>query len=268
MALLPSLAPGAVEAIEAFLGDHIADAGATGAVLGLSGGVDSALVATLCARALGPKRVHSYFVPIERGAPRDLQDAQAVATWLGVSFAHRDLTKPFLDVAKAVQATDARVRGNLKARLRMIALYAEAQRRGALVVGTGNKSELLTGYFTKWGDGGCDLLPIGDLYKTQVRELARELGLPARIIEKPPTAGLWPGQTDEKELGISYDDLDKVLLGLELKMNDDTIVRRAGVPLAKVKRVRARVDASSHKRRMPPVCKLGLRTVGIDWREI
>lgn len=268
MPLTPSADPNALEAISAFVQDHVADAGASGAVLGLSGGVDSALVAAIAARALGPKRLRAFFLPVERAPTGDLGDARDVARRLKVALEVRDLTVPYFALVEATGAEDRRIRGNLKSRVRMIALYAEANRRGALVLGAGNKSELLTGYFTKWGDGGCDLLPIGDLYKTQVRELAFQLGLPKRVIEKTPSAGLWPGQTDESELGISYEELDRVLLGLELKMNDATIARRAVVALAKVRKVRARVEASAHKRRMPLVCKLGLRTVGVDWREV
>jgi NAD+ synthase len=267
MALQVTLPQNAEGAIEAFVADHVGDAGASGVVLGLSGGIDSAVVAALAVRAIGAKRVTGFFMPVERSPPGDLSDARGVARRLKVAFEVRDMTLAYFALLEATGTRDKKARGNLKARLRMAALYAEANRRGALVLGTGNKSELLTGYFTKWGDGGCDLLPIGDLYKTQVRALAVKLGVSKRVVEKPPSAGLWPGQTDEGELGIAYDDLDRVLLGLELKMNDATIARRSGVALAKVKSVRARVEASAHKRRMPLVCKLGLRTVGIDWRE-
>jgi NAD+ synthase len=267
VALSAALPAGAAEAIAAFLQDHVRDAGAKGVVLGLSGGVDSALVCALASRALGPRRVSAFFLKVERPGRGDLEDARAVASACKVALEERDLTVPYFAMVEATRASDRAARGNLKARLRMAALYAEANRRGALVLGTGNKSELLTGYFTKWGDGGCDLLPIGDLYKTQVREMAGTLGVGKRIIDKPPSAGLYPGQTDEGELGISYADLDRVLLGLELKMADAAIVRRGGVPLAKVRKVRARVEANAHKRRMPLVCKLGMRTVGVDWRE-
>ena len=267
MALAPSLPDGARDAVEAFVRDHVADAGASGVVLGLSGGVDSALVTALAAQALGPRRVATFFLPIDRVPQGDLADARATAKKFKVSLEVHDLTGAFLGMAQAARAKDRFVRGNLKARVRMAFLYAEANRRGALVLGTGNKSELLTGYFTKWGDGGCDLLPIGDLYKTQVREMAAALGVPKHAITKPPSAGLWPGQTDEGDLGIKYADLDRVLLGLELKMDDATLARRSGVPLAKVRAVRARVERAAHKRRMPLVCKLGMRTVGIDWRE-
>jgi NAD+ synthase len=138
---------------------------------------------------------------------------------------------------------------------------------GYLVAGTGNKSELLVGYFTKYGDGGVDMLPIGDLYKTQVWALAKELGLPERIVKKVPTAGLWKGQTDEGELGISYENLDCVLFGIERGQSDQEISRSTKVPLKEVKRIEAMIERSAHKRKMPHIPKTGIRTLGIDWRE-
>src|SRR5206468_3700353 len=129
---------------------------------------------------------------------------------------------------------DRVARGNVKARIRMILLYYIANTQGRIVMGTGNKSELAVGYSTKFGDGGADFLPIGDLYKTQVREMASFLGVPKRIVEKVPTAGLWPGQTDEGELGIAYPDLDRVLLGIELHLTPEEVAAQSGVPLAKV----------------------------------
>src|SRR3989449_3218884 len=134
-------------------------------------------------------------------------------------------------------------------------------------MGTGNKSEALTGYFSKWGDGGVDFLPIGDLYKTQVKEMARYVGVPPEIVEKVPTAGLWPGQTDEGELGISYSELDRILLGIELQLEPEAISEKAGVPLDHVKYVQGLVAKSVHKRKMPLIPKVGVRTIGLDWRE-
>jgi NAD+ synthase len=148
----------------------------------------------------------------------------------------------------------------------MLLLYAEAQARGDLVCGTGNKSELLTGYFTKHGDGGVDLQPIGDLYKTQVRLLAQHLRVPAPVIAKPPSAGLYPGQTDEGDMGLSYEDLDAVLRGMELNLDGSVIARKTKLPLATVEKVEAMVRKTEHKRRTPMIPKLGARTVGIDWR--
>ena len=149
----------------------------------------------------------------------------------------------------------------------MTVLYAVARERQLLVAGTGNKSELLLGYFTKYGDGGVDLLPIGDLYKTDVRAIAEELGLPSAVRARPPTAGLWEGQTDEDELGISYADLDPILNGIEQLRPPEEIASATGVPLDRVREIEARVLEFRHKRRMPPVPKVRLRTIGIDWRE-
>jgi NAD+ synthase len=157
--------------------------------------------------------------------------------------------------------------GNVKARARMTVLYYHGQIRSYLVMGTGNKSELLMGYFTKYGDGGVDYLPLGDLYKTQVRGLAADIDLPQAFIDKPPSANLLPGQTDEDDLGIAYEDLDRILLGIEIGMDDDEIAERTELPTTEVARVRGVVHATKHKRRIPLAPKLGIRTIGWDWRE-
>ena len=170
---------------------------------------------------------------------------------------------------KRVKASEADTvaRGNLRARARMTVLYYGANTENRVVMGTGNKSEILIGYDTKFGDAGADFMPIGDLYKTQVREMAAHLGLPNEIVDKTPTAGLWPGQTDEGELGITYDELDRVLLGIELQMEPEAIAEKAAVPLDRVRYVETLVASSVHKRKMPLIPKLGVRTVGLDWRE-
>jgi NAD+ synthase len=134
-------------------------------------------------------------------------------------------------------------------------------------MGTSNKSELLVGYFTKFGDGGADFCPIGDLYKTEVRLLAKKLGIPKKIIEKVPSAGLWPGQTDEGELGISYDELDAVLAAMELNIPLEEVSKRGGVAMDKVTKVWEMHRATVHKRKTPLIPKLGVRTIGLDWRE-
>lgn len=254
--------------IESFIRHQVEASGRKGVVLGLSGGVDSALVAKLCVNALGAKRVLALGLPSGRGG-EDMRDAVAWAKSLGIRWRVVDigrLADTFEGELKASRA-DRVARGNVQARIRMIVLYFVANTENRLVMGTGNKSELLTGYFTRWGDGGVDFLPIGDLYKTQVRAMAADLGVPKRIVEKTPTAGLWKGQTDEGELGISYEDLDRILLGIELQFDPDAIAEKAGVASALVTKVERMVAASVHKRKMPLIPKVGIRTVGLDWRE-
>ena len=136
-----------------------------------------------------------------------------------------------------------------------------------LVIGTSNKSELLVGYYTKWGDGASDFLPLGDLYKSQVYNLAKDLEVPVSILERIPTAELWEGQSDEEELGISYETLDKILLGLERQISLSDISSKTGIGMDSVSRIEALVKSTIHKRVFPPVCKIGRRTVGLDWRE-
>jgi NAD+ synthase len=134
-------------------------------------------------------------------------------------------------------------------------------------MGTSNKSELLTGYFTKFGDGGADFSPIGDLYKSQILDLAKAIEIPDDIIKKPPTAGLWDDQTDEGELGIRYQDLDAILMGIELRLEPKEIAEKVGIDLAEVTRILDMVEKNVHKRKMPLIPKIGIRTLGLDWRE-
>lgn len=264
----PRLPSHAQTTIERFLAAHVRDAAADGAVVGLSGGIDSALVARLASDALGPARVTGVLLPDAAYPAALLEETEAFATGLGV----RTVVRSIAEVEEALHAlepelTDRVALGNVKARIRMIVMYTEARLRNALVLGTGNKSELLMGYFTKWGDGGVDVLPLGDLYKTQLRELARHLGLPDAILARPPTAGLWEGQTDEAELGVTYDVLDRVLGGLEELRTEAEVARRCGVEESTVREVVRRIATTRHKRRLPPIPKIGLRTVGLDWRE-
>ena len=266
--LVPKFREDHVALIEAFIAHHFATSGRKGVVLGLSGGVDSALVARLCADAIGAEKVLALGLPEGKGG-KDLADAHRYAAELEIAFRVVDiapLVAPFEATLKPKKA-DRIARGNLRARARMVVLYFVANTEDRLVMGTGNKSELLCGYFTRWGDGGVDFLPIGDLYKTQVREMARRLGIPRTIVDKVPTAGLWPGQTDEGELGITYDDLDRILLGIELQMDADAIAEKTGVRIGEVRRIEALVTATAFKRKPPLIPKVGVRTVGLDWRE-
>jgi NAD+ synthase len=249
-----------------FLKDYTSDVGRSGFVLGISGGIDSAVSCALAVRAVGAKNVHGLVLPDAKTPEKDLDHAAAVAKKFGVRTRAVSI-QPMVDAfAHASDAKDRRMLGNIKARCRMILLHAEAARRSSLVLGTGNKSEALIGYMTKFGDAGVDLQPIGDLYKTQVRLLARHLGVPKAVIDKAPTAGLWPGQTDEAEMGVTYEVLDRVLLGLELRLSSAMIASIVGIKPALVQRIEAMRRQSQHKRRMPMVPKIGLRTVGMDWR--
>ena len=266
--LVPRLPAHAVPTIHQFLRAHALAGSADGVVIGLSGGIDSALLARLARDALGPEHVLGVLIPDGQFPRALLEETHAYAESLGI--AHR--TVPIESVVRAVsgllpEVQDRVALGNTTARLRMIVLYAIAREHHRLVVGTGNKSELLLGYFTKYGDGGVDLLPIGDLYKTEVRALAADLGLPNAIRERAPSAGLWEGQTDEEELGISYVEVDQILAGLEQLRSPEEIARATGFPLSRVHEVQARVDRNRHKRRPPPIPKVGLRTIGLDWRD-
>ncbi|MBI2078448.1 MAG: NAD+ synthase [Euryarchaeota archaeon] len=249
-----------------FLKDYLSDAGRSCFIVGISGGLDSAVAAALAVRAVGKANVHGYILPEKTTPQSEVRDAQAVVSWLGIGHSTFELDRLVREFHDTNRIDNRAIVGNTKARIRMILLHAEAAKRGGLVLGTGNKSESLTGYFSKHGDGGVDVQPIGDLYKTQVRLLAKHLGVPPRIITKPPTAGLWDRQTDEEELGISYDVLDRILLGLELKFPPARIAEIVGVPEKEVERIESMRRTSQHKRRMPMAPKIGLRTVGLDWR--
>ncbi len=225
-----------------WLADEFRSRQARAAVVNLSGGIDSAVVCALCVRALGPGSVFTLAVPIH-SAPEDAEDALRVARAFGVEIRVVDLSAvadALLAALGPTVATQRLAAANIRPRLRMVALYAEAASRGALVVGTGNRDELAVGYFTKYGDGGVDLLPLGNATKGEVRALGRALGVPQRILDRVPTAGLWQGQTDEGELGFTYDDLDRYLLTGE------------GAPALR-ERVEALRRAARHKLAMPPM---------------
>lgn len=234
--------------LEGWVREKLDGAGATGAVLGLSGGVDSAALAALLRRTLGRDHVLALIMP-SHSNPQDEADARLVAEALDIEVRKIDLTglyDAFSAALETVVPLSDMARANIKPRLRMTVLYAAAQSRNALVCGGGNRDELVYGYFTKHGDSGVDLLPFGELLKGEVWALAAHLGVPRRIVDKPPTAGLWDGQTDEAEMGVTYEALDRYLA-------DGT-----GAPeiVEKIRRASAR---SAHKREMPPIAPIPLK---------
>jgi NAD+ synthase len=248
-----------------FLREEFRKRGRRKAVLGLSGGLDSAVCAALAARALGPKNVLGLIMPYGKAFSGDVRDAEALARRLGIRHRTVDIA-PQVDAYFAAHPTRDRVlRGNKMARERMSILYDHSAREDALVLGTSNKTELLIGYGTIHGDMACALNPMGDLYKTQVRELAAHLRLPAAIRKKAPTAGLWPGQTDEGEIGLSYAELDEVLYGLVDERRSPKDLVEAGARRAGVGRVVRMIKGSEFKRRLPPIAKLSPRSVGHDF---
>jgi len=243
------------ERIAAWLRERAAQAGAGGFVLGMSGGIDSAVVARLCQLAM-PERVLGVIMPCHSHADDEL-DAVLAAESSKLPTVRVDLSGAYDALALDVTAVTSAERGhgfspdatrsrlalaNIKPRLRMTTLYTIGTSLNFLVTGTGNRSEIAIGYYTKYGDGGVDLLPIGGLLKSQVRELARELGVPQRIIDRPPSAGLWAGQTDESEMGFTYEDLEKFLTSGPHSVPDSTSAR-----------IQRLVTASHHKRALPPV---------------
>ncbi len=255
---LPDPAETAAE-IEAFIRTKMDEAGRQKAVVALSGGIDSSLVAILAVRALGPERVISHTLPDEDStSPQDTKDAEELARSLGILCRHISIHPSLEGFKQTFQEVglhgDQRAWANVKPRLRMIVNYFVANFENGLVLGTGNKSELLLGYFSKFGDGGVDLLPIGHLYKTQIRQLARAVGVPEPVLGKPPSAGLWKGQTDEEELGISYDEVDKILHCLhDRRMSISQTVKTLQTRKQIAQRVADRIKAGEHKRRLPPV---------------
>jgi NAD+ synthetase len=239
------------EWLVAFLHDEMIERRGVGrAVIGLSGGIDSALVAFLCARALGPENVYAIRMPYRSSSADSLADAQRVIDALGIHGETIEISDAVDGYLRCAPDADARRKGNVMARMRMLALFDQSARRNALPVGTGNKTERLMGYFTWHADDTPPLNPIGDLFKTQVWALARHLGVPREVVDKPPSADLEANQTDEGDLGITYAKADRILNMILLGFKDEAIVAR-GLTLDEVRLVRRRVDATHWKRHLP-----------------
>jgi NAD+ synthase len=232
-----------IQHIVDWLKDQLEESGTNGFVLGLSGGLDSAVCAALIRKATD--NCLGLILPIESDV-KDLDDAANIANILNVKTQYVDLTTVYNNLMKMLPGGDRLALGNLKARLRMVVLYYHANLHNYLVCGTGNKTEISLGYFTKHGDGACDILPIGDLYKGEVRELARELNIPQSIIQKVPSAGLWSGQTDEGEIGCTYEEMDDALQKIQRgEIADDTSRRLHDI-----------VQKTIHKREKPKIFHL------------
>ena len=248
----------------AFLRDETAKSGHTRVVVAVSGGVDSAAVAALAAEAMGPKNVTALFMPYRTSSPESTEHARLVARTFGIALEEIDIS-PQVDAYFARLGEVDRVRrGNKMARERKSIEYDRSW-PDALVLGTSNKTELLLGYGTRYGDMACDLNPVGDLYKTQLRELSSLLGVPEVIVRKPPTADLWVGQTDEQELGFTYAQADLILYHMiDRRLRPDALVA-AGFDAKLVHGIRERVRRSHFKRVMPLIAKVSLRTVGHDF---
>ncbi|MFN2160269.1 MAG: NAD+ synthase [Anaerolineales bacterium] len=248
-----------------FISTEINRSGFDRGVIALSGGIDSALGCYLASEALGPENILAVRMPYKASSRDSLEHAQLVIDDLGI----QSLTVPITDIVEPLfelfPDADQIRRGNAMARARMLVLYDQSAAFKGLVIGTGNKTEILLGYTTIYGDSACALNPIGDLYKTQVRQLARAVGVPQTIIDKPPSADLWPGQTDEDELGFTYENVDRMLYLLvdERYRPEDCI--KSGFKPEFVERVIERMRQSHFKRIMPPVAKLSNRTVGYDF---
>ncbi|MBV8073947.1 MAG: NAD+ synthase [Candidatus Eremiobacteraeota bacterium] len=247
--------------LEAFLQDELVRRrGIPRAVIGLSGGVDSACVAYLCARALGPKNVHAIRMPYKSSSPASLADAQLVIDALGINARTIEITQAVDGYLAFEPDADPRRRGNVMARVRMVVLFDQSAKLGALPIGTGNKTERLMGYFTWHADDTPPLNPIGDLFKTQVWDLARHLGVPLPIVDKPPSADLEANQTDESDLGITYRKADAILAAMLEGYGDEQIARH-GFELEEVKLVRKRVDSTHWKRHLPTTAMLSATAI-------
>jgi NAD+ synthase len=257
-------APLAVAVLTSFIRDAVESTGSAGVTVGLSGGVDSSLAAALAARALGPERVHGFLMPYRTSSADSLTDARAVAEQLGIPHRVIEIT-PMVDAYFAIEEdAGSDRRGNKMARERMTILFDQAKKLGCLVLGTSNKTEILLGYSTVFGDNASSLNPLGDLYKQQVWQLAEHLALPEGVVRKQPSADLWPGQTDEGDLGFEYRIADEVLyLMFDLGLAPHEVVER-GYPEPAVRRIAELEQRFRFKRRLMLIARLSGSAVNLD----
>jgi len=249
-----------------FVRDEVHKVGVRKAVLGLSGGIDSALVAFIAAEALGPENVHAICMPYKTSNPESEAHARLVAQACGVSFSLVPIT-PMVDAYFGMfPDADNMRRGNKMARERMTVLFDHSAHYSALVLGTSNKTELLLGYGTLYGDMASALNPIGDMYKTQIWQLSEAMGVPNEVIAKKPSADLWAGQTDEEELGFSYRQVDELLYRMvDLRLTREELIG-AGFSPEFIDAIYQKVRNSHFKRRLPVIAKVSNRTIDRDFR--
>lgn len=259
-----------VTRIKRFIQDYVSKSGMKGIVLGVSGGIDSSAAAALTSLAIGGQSVLALSMPEEETYnTTDIEHTKMLARRFGFQIETVDISPILRAYYKSLPIYDAdekNSKGNLKARTRMICWYYYANRLERIVCGSSDKSETMMGYYTKWGDVAADISPLMDLYKTQVKQLAAYIGIPNEIIAKPPTPALWPGHSAEEELGIKYEILDLILLGLENFLAPDEIAHQLKLSTKLVLDIKARWLANEHKRRAPLTTKLGYRTTGKDFR--
>ncbi len=252
--------------VTSFVRDEVLKVGSRGVVVAVSGGVDSALSAQIAVTALGKEAVTGLAMPYRQSSASSLEDAQLIAEQLGIELLVIEISPQIDAYFERFPDADATRRGNKMARERMSIAYDISATRSALVLGTSNKSELLLGYSTLWGDGAHALNPLGDLYKTQIYQLARHLGLPQRILEKAPSADLFEGQSDESDLGFTYAEADQILYHLIDERRPPGEIASLGLDPALVQVIWDRVRNSQFKRQPPLIAKLSGRSVGQDFR--
>ena len=253
------------EILVGFIKSEVTRIGMTHAVVGLSGGLDSALSCALAAEALGAENVLAVRMPYKASSSDSLEHAQALIDQLGVQSKTIEITDMVEPLFKLDSQISKMRMGNIMARQRMIVLFDQSEVFKALVIGTSNKTEILLGYSTHYGDSASAMNPIGDLYKTQVRQLSRALNIPAPIIDKPPSADLWEGQTDENELGFTYEEVDKLLYLLVDQRYSPREAIEAGFDEKFVNAVTTRISRNQFKRMLPPIAKISNRTIGYDF---
>jgi len=253
-------------ALEVFIRDEIHKIGVEKVVLGLSGGVDSAVVASLAAKALGSENVHNIIMPYRLSNPLSEQHAILHAKSINASYEVIDISEPVDAFFKTMDDASSLRKGNRMARERMCNLYDYSSKSGAMVLGTSNKTELLLGYGTIFGDMASAINPIGDLYKSQIWDLARYLKVPSEIVDKAPSADLWEGQTDEEEIGYTYAEIDKLLFYFIDNRYPDEFILDKGFAQSTIDEIKLRVQRNQFKRRPPIIAKLSDRTINQDFR--